>query len=148
MVTNNTNIEGDLLQEENAISYQPDTTWLFNPNVSFGEDVNKDGFSWSQFFQGTANHSQGFLDTRHGEAFMEGFKDGIARYDKNLPCRWVNHRDINDGFHHPNPVYSRAYETGYESQQLGIHMTDRQIEDMFTSVVRDWYAQWHEENNK
>ena len=46
---------------------------------------------------------------------MEGFKDGIARYDKNLPCRWVNHRDINDGFQHPNPVYSRAYETGYDS---------------------------------
>ena len=84
----------------------------------------------------------------HQKTYLEGFKDGIARHRKHLPCRWINHRDINDGFKHPNPVYSRAYETGYESQQLGIHMTDRQIEDMFTSVVRDWYADWHKENNK
>ena len=47
---------------------------------------------------------------------------------KTLPCRWVNLRDIADGFLHPNPVYSRAYETGYDSQVLGIYMTDRQIE--------------------
>ena len=46
----------------------------------------------------------------HQKTFLEGFKDGIARHKKNLPCRWVNHRDINDGFKHPNPVYSRAYE--------------------------------------
>ena len=40
----------------------------------------------------------------HQETFLEGFKDGIARHKKNLPCRWVNHRDIADGFKHPNPV--------------------------------------------
>ena len=38
--------------------------------------------------------------TEHQKTFIEGFKDGIARYDKDLPCRWVNHRDINDGFRH------------------------------------------------
>ena len=27
-------------------------------------------------------------------------------------------------------------------------MTDRQIEKMFVDVVRGWYAEWHEENNK
>ena len=86
--------------------------------------------------------------TEHQKTFMEGFKDGIARYDKNLPCRWQNHKDIDDGFKHPNPLYSRAYETGYDSRRLGISMTDRQIEKMFTDVVRKWYAEWHEENNK
>lgn len=75
MVTDNRNLDGKLLQEKNEIDYQPDTTWLFNPNVDFGGDTKQDGFSWSQFFQGTANHSLGFLDTRHGEAFMTGFKD-------------------------------------------------------------------------
>ena len=55
---------------------------------------------------------------------------------------------FNDGFRHPNPVYSRAYETGYDSRVLGIYMTDRQIEKMFVDVVRGWYAEWHEENNK
>ena len=86
--------------------------------------------------------------TEHQATFLQGFKDGIARHKKDLPCRWVNHRDIDDGFKHPNPVYSRAYESGYDSQELGIFMTDRQIEDMFTSIVRDWYAEWHEEINK
>ena len=86
--------------------------------------------------------------TKHKADFTDGFKDGYLSAEAKKPCRWINHRDINDGFKHPNPVYSRAYESGYESQQLGIHMTDRQIEDMFTSVVRDWYADWHNENNK
>ena len=112
MVTNNTNIEGDLLQEENAINYQPDTTWLFNPNVSFGEDVNKDGFSWSQFFQGTANHSQGFLDTRHGEAFMEGFKD------ENFVALAIDHY-INPPPHfQADPVYLASRDDDVMHRQL------------------------------
>tara|TARA_R100001594_G_scaffold3228_4_gene12343 strand:+ start:3114 stop:6737 length:3624 start_codon:yes stop_codon:yes gene_type:complete len=112
VVTNNTNIKGDLLQEENAISYQPDTTWLFNPNVSFGEDVNKDGFSWSQFFQGTANHSQGFLDTRHGEAFMEGFKD------ENFVALAIDHY-INPPPHfQADPVYLASRDDDVMHRQL------------------------------
>jgi len=67
--------KGEILQQENPLGVQEDPTWVFNPNVQFGEDINENAFDWGQFFQGTANHSIGFLDTRHGEAFTQGFKD-------------------------------------------------------------------------
>ena len=86
--------------------------------------------------------------TEHQKTFMEGFKDGIARYDKNLPCRWVNHRDINDGFHHPNPVYSLAYEMGYEFGNLEKEIPEGKIDDLFIKLIKMLYTEHHNENNK
>ena len=51
MVTDNRNLDGKLLQEKNEIDYQPDTTWLFNPNVILVEIQNKTDLVGVNFFK-------------------------------------------------------------------------------------------------
>ena len=85
--------------------------------------------------------------TRHKEHFVDGFTDGYYRAKDGKDCRWQEHKDIKDGFICPNPVYSLAYETGFNLQKHNIKLSDELIDDCFIKMIKHFYARHHQEFN-
>ena len=85
---------------------------------------------------------------KHKADFSDGFKDGYLRAEKGDPCRWQSHHDINDGFKSINPIYTLAYEGGYNFQKMGKDLTDETVEDLFLQMVRHFFSKHHKDNNK
>lgn len=85
---------------------------------------------------------------KHRIDFADGFKDGYLRAEQGEPCRWIEHIDQTDGFKSINPVYTLAYEGGYNYQKMGKDLTDATVEDLFLQMVRHFYSRHHKDNNK
>ena len=85
---------------------------------------------------------------KHKADFSDGFKDSYLRAEKGQPCRWIGHIDQADGFKSVNPVYTLAYQGGYEFQKLGKDLTDDAVEELFLQMVRHFYSRHHRDNNK
>jgi len=85
---------------------------------------------------------------KHKADFSDGFKDGYLRAEKGQPCRWIGHIDQTDGFKSINPVYTLAYQGGYEFQKMGKDLTDDAVEELFLQMVRHFYSRHHNDNNK
>ena len=85
--------------------------------------------------------------TVHKVHFAEGMTDGFKRAEANKSCRWRGHKDVIDGFTCPNPVYSLAYETGYELQKNGMELSNELIDDCFIKMIKHFYTRHHEEYN-
>lgn len=79
--------------------------------------------------------------------FADGFQDGYLTSEKGQPCRWVNHRDINDGFLNPNLMYSFAYENGYKFQKLKGELTDDNIEKLYLVLIKFLFSKHHKDFN-
>ena len=85
---------------------------------------------------------------QHKADFFDGFNDGFNRQKAGKICRWRNHEDVSDGFRCPNPVYSIAYEMGYEFGNLEKEITEGKIDDLFIKLIKMLYTEHHNENNK
>ena len=84
--------------------------------------------------------------TRIKPHFIEGFKDGYLNAADGKECRWHEHRD-KYGFINPNPIYSLAYQTGFNLQKNNIKLTDELIDDCFIKMVKHFYTRHHQEFN-
>ena len=85
---------------------------------------------------------------KHKDDFMDGFKDGFLRSEAGKVCRWREHTDVNDGFKSINPVYTLAYECGYEYHKLGEPLLDETVEELFLKLVKHVFTKHHNDFNE
>ena len=84
---------------------------------------------------------------KHRIDFADGFQDGYIRSENGLPCRWIDHKDINDGFTSPNHIYTFAYENGYKFQKMKGELTDKNIEELYLVLIRFLFSKHHKDFN-
>lgn len=84
---------------------------------------------------------------QHKIDFADGFQDGYLRAEQGQPCRWIEHIDQTDGFKSINPVYTLAYQCGYEFQKMGKELCDEKVDSLFMQLVKHCYSKHHNDNN-